>query len=88
MGRNPDFLACPETIHFAIMPLAGRYFLSIDDLSMGDFYPAQHVISALDKDPAFDRRFIGRRIGDLAAERSIDGECHDGTIRQQSENET
>jgi len=29
----------------------------------------------------------GRRIGDLPAERSIDGDCH-GTIRQQSENET
>ena len=88
MGRNPDFLACPETIYIAIMTLAGRYFLSIDNLSMGNFYPPQHVISALDKDPAFDSRFIGRRIGDLAAERSIDGECHDGAKRQQSENET
>ena len=87
MGRYPDFLACPETIHIAVMTLAGWNFLSIDDLSMGDFYPAQHVISALDKDPAFDCRFTGRRIGDLAAERSIDGKCH-GTVRQQSENET
>jgi len=88
MGCYPDFLAGPETLHIAIMTLAGRHFLSIDNLSMGNFYPAQHVISALDKYPAFDRRFIGRRIGDLAAERSIDGECHDGTKRQQSENET
>jgi len=87
MGRYPDFLACPETIHIAVMALAGRDFLSIDNLSMGDFYPAQHVISALDKNPALDRGLTGRRIGDLAAERSIDGECH-GTIRQQSENET
>jgi len=87
MCRYPDFLACAETIHIAVMTLAGRYFLFIDDLSMGDFYPAQHVISALDKDPAFDRGFAGRRIGDLAAERSIDSQCH-GTVRQQSENET
>jgi len=86
MGRYPDFLACPETFHIAVMTLAGRNFLSIDNLSMGDFYPAQHVISALDKDPAFDLRFIGRRIGDLAAERSIHGECRE-TIRQQPENE-
>jgi hypothetical protein len=88
MGRYPDFLAGPETLHIATMTLAGRYFLSIDNLSVGHFHPAQHAISALDKDPAFDRRFIGRRIGDLAAERSIDGECHDGAKRQQSENET
>ena len=88
MGRYPDFLACPEAVHIAIMTLAGRYFLCIDNLSVGDFYPAQHVISALHKDPAFDRGLTGRRIGDLAAERSIDGECHGGTIRQQSENET
>jgi hypothetical protein len=54
---------------------------------MGDFYPPQHAISALDEDPAFDRRLTGRRIRDLAAERSIDGECR-GTVRQQSENET
>jgi len=87
MGRYPDFLACPETVHIAIMALAGRYFLSIDDLSMRDFHPAQHVISALHKDPAFDHRFAGRRIGDLAAERSIDSQGH-GTVRQQSEDET
>jgi hypothetical protein len=88
MGCYPDFLAGPETPHIAIMTLDGRYFLSINDLGVGDFHAAQHVISALDKYPAFDRRFIGRRIGDLAAERSIDGECHDGAKRQQSENET
>lgn len=87
MGRYPDFLACPETIHIAVMTLAGGYFLSIDDLGMGDFHSAQHVISALDKDPAFDRGLTGWRIGDLAAERSIDGECH-GTVRQQPKNET
>lgn len=87
MGRYPDFLAGPETLHIAIMTLADRHFLSIDNLSVGDFYAAQHVISALDKDPAFDRRFVGRRIGDLAAERSIDGECHGWAIRQQAENE-
>ena len=86
MGRYPDFLACLETIHIAIMALAGRYFLSIDDLSMGDFHSAQHVISALDKDPAFHGRFIGRRIGDLAPERSIHGECRE-TACQQPENE-
>ena len=86
MGRYPDFLACPETLHIAIMTLAGRYFLSIDNLSMGDFYPAQHVISALDKDPAFDRGLTGRRIGDLAPERSIYGECRE-TACQQPENE-
>jgi len=82
MGRYPDFLACLETIHIAVMALAGRYFLSIDDLSMGNFHSAQHVISALDKDPAFDRGFTGRRIGDLAAERSIGGECR-GTVDEQ-----
>ncbi len=87
MGCNPDFLAGAETIHIAVMALAGRYFLSIDDLSMGDFHPPQHVISALDKDPAFDRGLTGRRIGNLAAERSVDGECR-GTERQHSENET
>lgn len=86
MGGYPDFLACPETIHIAIMAIGGRYFVSIDNLSMGHFYPAQHVISALDKDPAFDRRLIDRRIGDLAAERSIHSECRE-TIRQQPENE-
>jgi hypothetical protein len=86
MGGYPDFLAGPETLHIAVMTLTGRYFLSIDNLSMGDFYPPQHVISALDEDPAFDLRFIGRRIGDLATERSIHGECH-GTVRQQAENE-
>lgn len=88
MGCYPDFLAGPETPQIAIMTLAGRYFLSINDLGVGDFHAAQHVIFALDKDPAFDLRFIGRRIGDLAAERSIDGEHHGGTIRQQAENET
>ncbi|HEV8182523.1 MAG TPA: hypothetical protein VGQ61_09130 [Candidatus Angelobacter sp.] len=88
MGRYPDFLAGPETLHIAIMTLAGRHFLSINDLGMGDFHAAQHVVSALDKDPTFDRRFIVRRIGDLAAERSIDGEYHGGAIRQQTENET
>jgi hypothetical protein len=87
MGRYPDFLACPETIHIAVMAFAGRYFFFIDNLGMGDFYPPQHAISALDEDPAFDRRLTGRRIRDLAAERSIDGECR-GTVRQQSENET
>lgn len=71
MGRYPDFLACPETIHIAVMPLAGRYFFSIDDLSMGNFYPPQHAISALDKDPAFDRSLTGRRIGDLAEKSPI-----------------
>ena len=86
MGRYPDFLASLETLHIAIMTLTGRYFLSIDNLSMGDFYPSQHVISALDKDPAFHGRFIGRRIGDLAPERSIHGECRE-TERQQPENE-
>ena len=86
MGRYPDFLACLETLHIAIMPLAGRYFFSIDNLGMGDFYPSQHVISALDKYPAFDRRFIGRRIGDLAPERSIHGECRE-PVPQQPENE-
>ena len=86
MGGYPDFLACPETLHIAIMTLTGRYFLSIDNLSMGDFYSPQHVISALDKDPAFDCGFTGRRIGDLAPERSIHGECRE-TARQQSENE-
>ena len=87
MGRYPDFLACAQTIHIAVMALAGRYFLSIDDFSMGDFHPPQHVISALDKDPAFNRGLTGRRIGDLAAERSIHGECR-GAVRQQPENET
>jgi len=87
MGRYPDFLACLETIHIAMMALAGRYFLSINDLSMGDFHAAQHVISALDKDPAFDHRFARRRIGDLAAERSIGSQGH-GTVRKQSEDKT
>jgi hypothetical protein len=74
MGRYSDFLACPETICVAVMMLAGRYFLAIDNLSMGNFYPAQHAISALDKDPALDHRLIRRGIGDLAAERPIDRE--------------
>ena len=87
MGRYPDFLARPQTIHIAVMALAGRYFLSINDLSMGDLDPAQHVISALDKNPAFDRGLAGRWIGDLAAESSIDREGR-GTVCQQSEKET
>ena len=74
MGRYPDFLTCLQTFHIAVMALAGRYFLSINDLSMGDFHPAQHMISALDKNPAFDHGLTGGRIGDLAAERSIDRE--------------
>lgn len=74
VGRYPDFLASPETICIAVMMFAGRYFLSIDNLSMGNFHPAQHAISALDKDPAFDHRLTWRRIGDLAAERPIDRE--------------
>lgn len=86
MGRYPDFLPCLEALHIAIMTLAGRYFLSIDDLSMGDFYPSQHVISALDKNPAFGRGFIGWRICDLAAESSIHGECRKA-IGHQPENE-
>lgn len=75
MGRYPDFLACPEAICFATMALAGRYFLSINDLGVRYFHPAQHVISALDKDPALDRRFTCRGIGNLAEERPVCREC-------------
>jgi hypothetical protein len=69
------------------MAFAGRYFVSINDLGVRNFHAAQHVISALDEDPAFNCWLTGRGIGDLAAERSIDGECR-GTKRQQPENET
>jgi hypothetical protein len=69
------------------MALAGWYFLSINDLGVSNFHAAKHMISALDKDPAFNRWLTGRRIGDLAAKRSIDGEGR-GTARQQPENET
>ena len=75
MGRYPDFLASLQAINIAVMALAGWYFFSINDLSMGDFYPAKHAISALNKDPAFDRGLTCRGIGDLAAEGSIYGEC-------------
>ena len=81
MGGYPNFLAGPETICFAVIAFAGRYFVSINDLSVGNFHPAQHVISALDKDPAFDRRLTCRGIGDLAKERSID-RGRGGPIRQ------
>lgn len=74
MGRNSDFLSCPETICIAVMMFAGRYFLAIDNLSMGNFHPAQHAISSLNKDPSLDRRLAWRGIGDLAAECPIDRE--------------
>jgi len=87
MGGYPDLLACPETICFAVMAFAGRDFVSINDLGVGNFNPAEHVIPALDEDPAFDRRLTCRGIGDLAAERSIHSQGH-GTVRQQSEDKT
>ena len=87
MGRYPDLLASPETICFAIMTLAGRHFVSINDLCMGHLHPAQHVISALDKDPAFDRRLTCRGIGNLAKECPVDRGCG-GPECQQPKSET
>lgn len=87
MGSNPDFLACLETTCIAVMPLAGRYLFSVNDLSVGDFHPAQHAISALDEDPALDRRLAWRGIGDLATERPVDRGCG-RPVRQQPKSET
>jgi hypothetical protein len=56
------------------MALTRGYFFAIDNLCVRHFHPAQHLVSALNEDPAFNHGFIGRRISDLAAERSIDRE--------------
>jgi len=87
MGGYPDFLACPETICLAAMALAGRYFFSINDLGVGNFNPAEHVIPALDEDPAFDRRLTCRGISNPAKERPIDRGCG-GPVCQQPKCET
>jgi len=75
MGGYPDLLACPETICFAVMAFAGRDFVSINDISVGHFHPAQHVVSALDENPPFDCRLTCRGIGDLAKECPVDRGC-------------
>ena len=87
MGRYPDFLACLETLCIAVMALAGRYFFSINDLSVGDFHSAQHAISALDENPALDRRLTGWGIGDFATERPVGRGCS-GRVSQQPKSET
>ena len=86
-GGYPDFLAWLETISIAGVALAGRYFFSIHDLSVSDFHPAQHAISALDENPALDHRHVGWGIGDFAAEGAIGRRCG-GRVRQQSKSET
>lgn len=87
MGRYPDFLACLQAICVARMALAGRYFFSIHDLSVGDFHPAQHAISALNKNPALYHRLTRRWIGYLAAEGPIGRRCA-RCVRQQPKSET
>lgn len=87
MCGNPDFLPCVEAIRIAIVALAGGNFFTVDNFSMRHFHPAQHPISTFDEDPAFDGRLICRRIGNLAAERSID--CQgDGNPNLQNKRET
>jgi hypothetical protein len=52
VGRDPDFLAWAEAFGIAFMPLAYRYVLAKEDLGMSHFHAAQHIIPALNKNPA------------------------------------
>ena len=89
MGGNPDFLPFDEAVRIAVMALAGcRYFFAIDDFCVRHFHPPQHLVSAFDEDPAFYRRLVCRRIGDLATERSIHGESRWDPDQQQRKRET
>ena len=71
MRGYPDFLAGFETVRIAGTMLAGRHFFAENNFSVRHFNPAQHVVHALNENPAFDHWFIRRRISDFAAKRSI-----------------
>lgn len=71
MSSHPDFLAGFKALRIAGSMLTGRHFFTENDLGMGHFNPAKHVIHAFDENPAFNRRYVSWRIGDFAAKCSI-----------------
>lgn len=87
MGCYPDFLAGLETFRIAGLPLARRHFVTENDLRMRHFNPTEHVIHALNKNPAFNCWFVSRWISNHASKGSINGKCRKASQQRKSETE-
>ncbi|HWF05588.1 MAG TPA: hypothetical protein VHA06_18020 [Candidatus Angelobacter sp.] len=74
MGRNPNFLPRTKALGAAFMALVFgniRNIFTEENFRMGNVHASQHIISALDENPAGCRRSIGGRINHFADESPI-----------------
>jgi len=55
LSSHPDNQPCRQTFDPTFPPLCCRYFAAIDDGCVRHFYAPQHVIPALNEDPALGK---------------------------------
>ncbi len=64
--RNPYFLSGAKAFSVTFVPLACGDVLSEENHGVGHFHAAQHIVLALNKNPAGRNRGASRRINDFA----------------------
>ena len=71
-GDNANFLPYLQAFHTAFVLLAGRDLIPKHDYRVGYFYPTQHVIASLDKNPSRLMRSGNRRFHYFALKHAVD----------------